>query len=510
MRSSQVKPILPGYTRRGTVLAFHTTLKATLRQGLSQQLRLTPQLQQAIRLLTLSRLELEAELSAAIERNPLLERPEEAQPEPERSAGDQGERTTRETGSAQEERPERERADEGAGSGDYGDLELGNGTTWGSGSHDPDAENDAWETRAAAAPSLHEHLMSQLDLLHLRPRERAIADTLIALMDEDGYLRETPEALLEQMPAELNADADIVEALRHRVQALDPIGILSRDLGDCLAAQLRAMDEDLPGRALAIVLVTQHLKDLPRCDRQKLAARLGTDCDALRTSVALLERLDPRPAAAFTDAPVEYVVPDVIARRERGLWRVTLNPAGQPSLRLNRHYERLSRARGAAQSYLREHLREARWLLNSLQSRADTLQRVSECIVREQTGFLEFGPEAMRPLTLREVADIVGLAESTVSRVTTRKYNATPRGTFELKHFFSSALQNREGGATSSHAIRALIRKLIAEENKPTPFSDQALAEMLGERGINVARRTVAKYREAMNIPPSSERTRPA
>jgi RNA polymerase sigma-54 factor len=484
-------------------------LKATLRQGLSQQLRLTPQLQQAIRLLTLSRLELEAELSAAIERNPLLERPEEAVPEPEPAPGPElkAERM-RESGNGSEERPQREREDEGGG--DYGEFEQGSGMSWGSGSHDGEDGNDAWETRAAAAPSLHEHLMSQLDLLHLRPRERAIADTLIALMDEDGFLREPPEALLAQMPPELNADPDIIEALRHRVQALDPVGILSRDLGDCLAAQLRAMDPEVPGRALATALVTQHLKELPRCDRTKLAARLGTDCDALRTAFALLERLDPRPAAAFTDAPVEYVVPDVIARRERGVWRVSLNPAGQPSLRLNRHYERLARARGAAQSYLREHLREARWLLNSLQSRADTLLRVSECIVREQTAFLEFGPEAMRPLTLREVADLVNLAESTVSRVTTRKYIATPRGTFELKHFFSSALQNREGGATSSHAIRALIRKMIAEENKPTPLSDQSLAELLGEKGINVARRTVAKYREAMNIPPSSERARPA
>jgi RNA polymerase sigma-54 factor len=483
-------------------------LKATLRQGLSQQLRLTPQLQQAIRLLTLSRLELEAELSAAIESNPLLERPEEAPPDPEQAPRERIERTA----GASDDRPQREGpengADDGGGS-DYGELDLGNGAAWGSGGHDGE-DNDAWETRAAAAPSLHEHLMSQLDLLHLRPRERAIADMLIALMDEDGYLREAPEALLAQMPEELHADADIVEALRHRVQSLDPVGILSRDLGDCLAAQLRAMDEETPCRAVALALVTQHLKDLPRCDRAKLAARLGTDTDCLRGALALLERLVPRPAAAFTDAPVEYVVPDVIARRERGLWRVTLNPAGQPSLRLNRHYERLARARGAAQAYLREHLREARWLLNSLQSRADTLLRVSECIVREQAGFLEFGPEAMRPLTLREVADLVSLAESTVSRVTTRKYIATPRGTFELKHFFSSALTNREGGSTSSHAIRALIKKLIAEENKPTPLSDQAPAELLVGRGINVARRTVAKYREAMNIPPSSERARPA
>jgi RNA polymerase sigma-54 factor len=255
--------------------------------------------------------------------------------------------------------------------------------------------------------------MSQLDLLHLRPRERAIADTLIAQMDEDGYLRDPPEALAAQMPAELHADAELVEAVRHRVQALDPVGIVSRDLGDCFAAQLRAMDPNVPGCALALVLVTRHLMELPRCDRAKLAARLGTDTDSLREALGLLERLDPKPAAAFTDAPVEYVVPDVIVRRERGVWRVSLNPAGQPSLRLNRHYERMARGRGAAQTYLREHLREARWLLNSLQSRADTMLRVSECIVREQTGFLEFGPEAMRPLTLREVAELVGLAEST-------------------------------------------------------------------------------------------------
>jgi RNA polymerase sigma-54 factor len=358
-------------------------LKATLRHGLSQQLRLTPQLQQAIRLLTLSRLELEAELSAAIERNPLLERPEEAAPDPpepraegrlERATGG----TSDESGSGAEERARDDSAP------DYGDLDTG--TSWGSGSQDPDGEGDTWETRAAAAPSLHEHLMSQLDLLHLRPRERAIADTLIALMDEDGFLRDPPEALAAQMPEELHADAELVEAVRHRVQALDPVGIVSRDLGDCFAAQLRAMDPDLPGCALALTLVTRHLMELPRCDRAKLAARLGTDTDSLREALGLLERLDPKPAAAFTDAPVEYVVPDVIVRRERGVWRVSLNPAGQPSLRLNRHYERMARGRGAAQTYLREHLREARWLLNSLQSRADTMLRVSECIVRRARG----------------------------------------------------------------------------------------------------------------------------
>jgi RNA polymerase sigma-54 factor len=482
-------------------------VKATLRQGLSQQLRLTPQLQQAIRLLTLSRVELEAELGVAIESNPLLERADEepTQTEPQPALGVPDPWQARDSSGAAE--PERENSIDSGGA-DRGDFDLPGNVAWGQAGGEGD-DSDAWETRAAAPLGLHQHLLNQLDLLRLSPRERGLAQALIALMDEDGYLRELPEALLAQVPAELHPDPGSIEAVRHQIQALDPVGVLSRDLGDCLAAQLRALPPDTPGLALAQTLASGHLTELPRCDRARLAARLGTSPEHLREALALLQRLDPRPAAAFSELPVEYVVPDVIARREQGCWRVALNPAGQPSLRLNRHYERLARARGAAQGYLREHLREARWLLNSLRSRAETLLKVSECIVREQSGFLEFGPEAMRPLTLREVAEVVGLAESTVSRVTTRKYLATPRGTFELKHFFCSALANIEGGSTSSHAIRALIRKFIAEENKPTPLSDQSLTERLAERGISVARRTVAKYREAMNIPPSSERARP-
>jgi RNA polymerase sigma-54 factor len=224
-----------------------------------------------------------------------------------------------------------------------------------------------------------------------------------------------------------------------------------------------------------------------------------------------LRGLNPRPGREYSAEPIEYVVPDILATRVEGRWRVALNPVGQPALRINRHYARLARAaaNGSARDYLRDHLREARWLLKSLRSRGETLLKVAQAIVREQSGFLEFGNEAMRPLTLREVAQETGLHESTVSRVTTRKYLATPRGTFELKHFFSSSLATTEGGAASSHAIRAMIRKLVAEEGPGAPLSDQAMADALKARGIAVARRTVAKYREAMNIPPSSERGRP-
>ena len=487
-----------------------------LRQGLSQQLRLTPQLQQAIRLLTLSRAELDAELTAAIESNPLLERDED-DTGPVEPAADTAETAfdpaPGEAAASDDSGPGRAEVELVHSVGEDEDFSYGSGgggsASYEGGEHDPD-ETGGWEARATQPEGLHQHLLAQVDLLRLSPLERALAETLIGLMDEDGYLRESPEALAAELPPELNADPGRIETVRHLLQGLDPAGLLSRDLGDCFAAQLRALPEQGEAHALALTLAQQHLEALARSDRARLCERLGATPELFKAALALLAALNPRPAASYSDAPVEYVVPDVLVERSQGRWKVFLNPAGQPSLRVNRHYARLAQGRGAAQTYLRDHLREARWLLHSLKSRAETMLKVSECIVREQSAFLEFGPVAMRPLTMRMVADAVGMAESTISRVTTRKYLGTPRGTFELKYFFSSGLANAEGGETSSHAIRAQLKQLIAQENKGAPLSDQALSEVLGARGIHVARRTVAKYREAMNIPPSSERLRPS
>jgi RNA polymerase sigma-54 factor len=284
--------------------------------------------------------------------------------------------------------------------------------------------------------------------------------------------------------------------------------VASRDLADCLAVQLAELDPDTPCRELALRVVREHLEAITR-DRARLAQRLGVAPPDLEEAIALLRGLDPKPGARHASASTDYVVPDAYAYRHEGRWRVRLNPACQPSLSINRHYERMAAsARDDAGSYLRGRLQEARWLIRSIKARGETMIKVAQCIVRQQGAFLDYGPEAMRPLTLREVADEIGVHESTVSRVTTRKYLHTPRGTFEFKHFFSVGLATDEGGEASATAIRAMIRKLIEEEAPARPLSDQAIAVELKRRGIAVARRTVAKYREGMNIPSSSDRCR--
>lgn len=484
-------------------------MKTALKLGLSQQLRLTPQLAQAIRLLQLSRLELDAEISQALESNPLLERTDEDDPTPEPADGN---------GEAEEfaEAPAHDdvQIEAGPESAEVGDADvtLDFDFNWSSGGGEPsdDEADEAYETRSLRGESLQEHLHAQINLERLSPRDHAIAEVLIAAVDDDGYLREPIDALQAALRPEFHVGADEIDAVRHLMQRMEPVGACSRDLRECLLAQLDMLPEDTPGRAIARTLADAHLEDLRRVPLDQIAAQLRVTAAELERASALLRGLNPRPGGEFSAEPIEYVTPDILATRLDGRWKVALNPAGQPALRINRHYARLARAaaNGSARDYLREHLREARWLLKSLKSRGETLLKVAQAIVREQSGFLEFGSEAMRPLTLREVAQTTGLHESTVSRVTTRKYLATPRGTFELKHFFSSALATTEGGSASSHAIRAMIKKLVADEG-PQPLSDQAMADALKSRGIAVARRTVAKYREAMNIPPSSERGRP-
>jgi RNA polymerase sigma-54 factor len=485
-------------------------VKTALKLGLTQQLRLTPQLAQAIRLLQLSRLELEVEIGQALESNPLLERaddPDSAPPDAEAAPGDEesfeGEANGEDLAEVTAEPIEEQ------GNGDLAsDLEL----TWSAGGGEaPDEDSDeAYETRNLRPESLQDHLHAQLNLVRLSPRDRAIAEVLVAAVEDDGYLREPMDALQAALLPEIHAAPEEIDSVRHLLMQLDPVGAMTRDLRECLLAQIDVLPEDMPGRALARVLADSHLEDLRRVAPEQIAAQLRVSCVELEVATSLLRGLNPRPGGEYSAEPIEYVTPDILATKVDGRWKVALNPAGQPALRINRHYARMARAAamGSARDYLREHLREARWLLKSLKSRGETLLKVAQAIVREQSGFLEFGSEAMRPLTLREVAQTTGLHESTVSRVTTRKYLATPRGTFELKHFFSSSLATTEGGAASSHAIRAMIKKLVADEGH-APLSDQAMADALKTRGIAVARRTVAKYREAMNIPPSSERGRP-
>jgi RNA polymerase sigma-54 factor len=491
-------------------------MKPGLQFRLHQQLTLTPQLQQAIRLLQLSQLELEAELRQIAESNPLLEFAEDAEAEadaPEDGDFDGPDFPARDeppakASKAEEEStatPSEELAPEWEDDRFHGEA----GDYAGSSSRNGGGDEDGFEPQNAAPESLQQHLEWQLNLSQFSPRDHAIATAIIHALDEDGYLRDGVEAVEAALPAELHATTEEIERVRQRVQRFDPTGIASLDLRDCLLCQLSQFSLDTPHRDLAIRVVTDKLELLARNDAAKIARRLKAAEEDVAAAAALIRSLDPRPGAALDATPVEYVAPDVYARRENGRWMVSLNPDAQPRLGLNQHYCNLiARARGDDATWMKGQLQEARWLLKSLQSRAETLTKVADVIVRRQSAFLDYGPEAMHPLVLREVAEEVGMHESTISRVTTRKYMHTPRGTFELKHFFSSGVATEDGGSASATAIQAMLRKLITGEDTRRPLSDQALAEELHRRGIQVARRTVAKYREAMRIPSSSERVR--
>lgn len=492
-------------------------MKPGLQFRLHQQLTLTPQLQQAIRLLQLSQLELEAELRQIAEGNPLLEFAEDAEPEAEATAeegfqandfsvrDDTSSKSTKEVDSAAPPSDEHtpEWGDDDRFHGEGGDYAGAPSRASGSG------DDDGFEPQNAAPESLQQHLAWQLNLSQFTPRDHAIATAIIHALDEDGYLRDGVDAVHAALPAELGATAQEIEAVRQRVQRFDPTGIASLDLRDCLFCQLSQFADDTPHRDLAMRIVNDELELLARNDIPKIARKFKAPEDEVAAAAALIRTLDPRPGAALDATLVEYVAPDVYARRENGRWQVSLNPDAQPRLGLNQHYCGLiARARGDDATWMKGQLQEARWLLKSLQSRAETLTKVAEAIVRRQSAFLDYGPEAMHPLVLREVAEEVGMHESTISRVTTRKYMHTPRGTFELKHFFSSGVATEDGGSASATAIQAMLRKLIGGEDPRKPLSDQALAEELHGRGIQVARRTVAKYREALRIPSSSERVR--
>jgi RNA polymerase sigma-54 factor len=481
-------------------------MKPTLQVRLGQQLTLTPQLRLAIRLLQLSAVELETEVNAAIDANPLLEREEEAEPTAFEDAaagrfdeiappsGDADTATVREPVEAavdalDEDAPEFRWEDERpAGEGFDGE--------------------DREDSRAASG-GLREHLVWQLQLSHLPPRDLAIGEALIEAIDEDGYLQAGFDDIRAGLPPSRQpTDADI-EAVLLLVQRFDPVGVGARNLSECLCVQLGLLSTDTPGLALARQVATSHLDALARHGALKLATTLDTSVGAMDQAVALLRSLDPRPGASIGGSEPEYIVPDAIAYRQGGLWKVATHGGSQPRIGINRHYERLiGKSTREDDSYLRAQLQEARWLIKSLETRADTLLRVARAIVRQQSGFLEHGAQAMRPLTLREVAEELGLHESTISRATTRKYLRTPRGTFEFKYFFSSGIATDGGGGASATAIQAMIKRLVEAENPRSPLSDAKLADLLKAEGIPVARRTVAKYREAMNIASSHERQR--
>ncbi|HET7923165.1 MAG TPA: RNA polymerase factor sigma-54, partial [Gammaproteobacteria bacterium] len=455
-------------------------MKPALLLRQAQRLTMTPQLRQALGLLQMSAPELLETLREAQEQNLLLEWGE-APEEP--AAPEAGADTASETGEAAEglELPE-----------DWDNAESE--PVWGTGSG-----GEAPEPVAANGASLQQHLLWQLELSHLSPRDKAIAAVLIDSLNDDGYLADSLENLRDALADDDTApEPDEIEAVLHRIQNFDPPGVAARDLGECLCLQLRQKDADTPGLALAQKLARHHLDRLASHAHAELCQRLDVDAVQLGTALALLQSLNPRPGTAHGGGVVDYVHPDVVVRRRDGHWRVELNPYTTPRIRVNAAYAAaLGRGQRGAGSDLGRQLQEARWLVRSLHMRNVTLMRVAECMVRHQHTFLDDGEEAMRPLLIKDVAAELELHESTISRVVSNKYMATPRGTFAFRHFFSNELSTDNGTALSSTAIRAMIRKLVAQEDPQKPLSDDRITRELVNRGVRVARRTVAKYREA-------------
>ncbi len=470
-------------------------MKPRLQTSLGQQLVMTPQLRQAIRLLQLSAVELEAELTEAVETNPLLDWDESPPPPAESGAPEE---PSNEAPPNADEPPVDWAPDDGPW------------TTSGSGGSFDDEDSGSAAERVAEADTLHDHLLWQLHLSHLSPRDRAIGATLIDALDDDGYLREPLADIVESLKPDVVAGEDEILVVLHQLQRFDPVGVAARHLGECLHLQLDVLPGDTPGKAIALKIVDTALERLPRSGAAGLATELRQPVEAVEEAIQLLRSLDPKPGAQIGELSTDtYVVPDCVVWRQRGVWQAGLTRGTQPRVTIHRGYEQMIRQCGESDAgYLRSHLQEARWLLKSLEARGDTLLKVTRCLIRQQAGFLEFGEQALRPLTLREVADEVGLHESTISRAISRKYVRTPRGTLPLRAFFASGISTEGGGEASSTAIQSMIRRMIDAENPRKPLSDAKLTDLLKEAGIPVARRTVAKYREAMNIPSSHERVR--
>ncbi|EHY3177998.1 RNA polymerase factor sigma-54 [Escherichia coli] len=473
-------------------------MKQGLQLRLSQQLAMTPQLKQAIRLLQLSTLELQQELQQALESNPLLEQIDTHEEIDTRETQDS---ETLDTADAleQKEMPEELPLDASwdtiytAGtpsgtSGDYIDDEL------------PVYQGETTQT-------LQDYLMWQVELTPFSDTDRAIATSIVDAVDDTGYLTVPLEDILESMGDE-EIDIDEVEAVLKRIQRFDPVGVAAKDLRDCLLIQLSQFDKTTPWLEEARLIISDHLDLLANHDFRTLMRVTRLKEDVLKEAVNLIQSLDPRPGQSIQTGEPEYVIPDVLVRKHNGHWTVELNSDSIPRLQINQHYASMcNNARNDGDSqFIRSNLQDAKWLIKSLESRNDTLLRVSRCIVEQQQAFFEQGEEYMKPMVLADIAQAVEMHESTISRVTTQKYLHSPRGIFELKYFFSSHVNTEGGGEASSTAIRALVKKLIAAENPAKPLSDSKLTSVLSEQGIMVARRTVAKYRESLSIPPSNQR----
>ncbi len=491
-------------------------MKQSLQLRTSQHLALTPQLQQSIRLLQLSTLELHQEIEQILSDNPLLERLDDPLDRSVRLLADGAINSAPAPGEApaapsnEESAPASADAPEGLdGGGDHEHGEPGGSDSdWGdSGRASGNGEDeDGRPQLEAGGITLREHLSEQVRVTNLNLRDRALAELVIDAIDDNGYLEEQLDEIHARLPQELEVEMDELRCALALIQSLDPVGVGARSAAECLALQIRRMPGvPLVTRRTALKIVEGYLTWFAQREFNKLKRALDCDDEDLREAQAVIRQCHPHPGAAFASSTSDYVVPDVIVRKTKSGWGVTLNHEVMPRLRVNHMYAALLKG-GKGEGQMSAQLQEAKWLIKNMRQRFDTILRVSEAIVERQRNFFSHGAVAMRPLVLREIADTLGLHESTISRVTTQKFMLTPHGMFELKYFFGSHVATEAGGEASSTAIRALIAQLTGAEDPRNPLSDSKIAEMLGEQGMVIARRTVAKYREALKIPPVSLR----
>jgi RNA polymerase sigma-54 factor len=483
-------------------------LKASLQLRLGQQLTMTPQLQQAIRLLQLPSLELQAHIRELLESNVMLEAEDDTEATASFEALGAGPNDRESPAGGEEPAP----ATTGEAEPSVEIVEDGwNETSAAPGEAPWNSEDDErqQEFQDGHGETLQQHLQWQLEMAPLEERERAIGRAIIDAINDDGYLTEPFDAIAATLKPEIQASDEEIAEMLEAVQSFDPLGVGARTVSECVLLQLGALAPDTPGLTVARSIAREHLDLVARRELPSLRRELRVSEEELELGLVLVRGCHPRPGSQISAAPAEYVVPDVFVRRTAAGWTVEMNSATLPKVRINEGYASLL-GRGAGHAGMRTQLQEARWLLKSLEIRHDTLMKVARSIVERQLEFLEHGEERMRPMILRDIAEAIGMHESTVSRVTSGKYMHTPRGVFELRYFFSSQVEGSDGSGTSSTAIRAKIRKLIREESPDAPLSDSRIAELLSKEGIPVARRTVAKYRESMGIAPSNERKRAA
>lgn len=480
---------------------------------------MTPQLQQAIKLLQLASVELQNEIQEILDSNPMLEAEEEVERKPDSPAAQEQEKEAeQEYVLTFDSDTPRDRSNGEDRFQDVGEVSWENDWTTSyqsglqSGGRNTDAATDReiYERQDFNESSLREHLLWQLNMSSMSDTDRVIATAIIDAVTDDGYLQEDIDNIWEPLRTAYEIELDEVEAVLNRVQHFDPIGVAARSPSECLKIQLLTYPTDTPGYDIAITIIDEHLDLLAAHDYTRLKRATGADEQSLCEAELLIQSLNPKPGGLIASARTEYVVPDVFVAKKNNHWHVDLNPDLSPRLRINSHYADMIRRSDKSQdnNYLKSNLQEARWFLKSLQSRNDTILKVAKAIVERQRAFLDYGEEAMKPLVLRDIAEELDMHESTISRVTNQKYMHTPRGIFEFKHFFSSHVGTVDGGECSATAIRAMIKKLIAAEEPNKPLSDSKIAQILAEQGIKVARRTIAKYRESLSIPPSNERKR--